>query len=100
MQYKHISKEELRKIEEFMQIGKRSRRSLGKAKVRSDENWSSLTAKGARSYEPMRAQKLADKRRKDSKEPLITERSWRNVFGLYKMEFSPEQIASVELGYY
>ena len=50
---------------------------------------------GTRSYEHERAQKLADKRRKDSKEPRITERSWKKVFGLYKMDFSPEQIVSI-----
>ena len=50
---------------------------------------------GARSYEHERAQKLADKRRKGSKVLKISEKTWGKVFGLFKMDFSSEQIASV-----
>ena len=48
-----------------------------------------------RSYEHERAQKLADKRLKESKVPKISKRTCEMVFEFYKMDFSPEQIASV-----
>ena len=50
---------------------------------------------GARHYEHERAQKLANKRRKESKGPKISEKTWEKVFELFKLDFSPEQIASV-----
>ena len=35
------------------------------------------------------------KRRKESKGPKISEKTWGKVFELYKLDFSPEQIGSV-----
>ena len=50
---------------------------------------------GARCYDCERAQKLTEKRRKDSKEPKISEKIWQKVFELFNLDLSPEQIASV-----
>ncbi len=43
----------------------------------------------------MRAQKMSNRRRKGSKRPKISEKTWQNVFELSKIEFSPEPIVSV-----
>ena len=48
----------------------------------------------ARSYNGERAQKLAEQRRRDSKEPRIGDKIWEEVFHLYNEDWSPEQIAN------
>ena len=50
---------------------------------------------GARCYDCERAQKRPKNRRKDSKEPKISERTWQKVFELFNLDLIPEQIASV-----
>lgn len=98
MHYKPIFKEERRIIEELTQAGSSNKRiaeELGQSRSTIGRELKRNYGEGARHYEHMRAQKLADKRRKDSKEPRITEKTWEKVFGLFKMDFSPEQIGSV-----
>ena len=50
---------------------------------------------GARWYKHERAQELNDERRKASKSPLISEKTWEVVFELFNENLSPEQIAGV-----
>ena len=38
---------------------------------------------------------MTEKRRKDSKGPKISEKTWKKVFELFNLDLSPEQIASV-----
>ena len=38
---------------------------------------------------------MTEKWRKDSKEPKISEKTWRKVFELFNLDLSPEQIASI-----
>ena len=38
---------------------------------------------------------MAEKRRKDSKGPKISGKTWQKVFELFNLDLSPEQIASV-----
>ena len=40
---------------------------------------------GSRCYDCERAQKLSEKRRKDSKEPKISEKTWKKVFELFNL---------------
>ena len=93
MHNKHISKEERRKIDKLTQTG-----SSNKG-IAEELGWSASTivrelkrnyGEGVRNYEHERAQKLANKRRKDSKGPKISEKTWEKVFGLFKMELQSE----------
>ena len=68
MQYKHISKEERRKIAE----------ELGRSR-------STIRRELKRSYEYERAQKLANKRLKGSKMSKISKKTCGKVFGLFKI---------------
>ena len=47
---------------------------------------------GAWNYEHKRVQKLANKRRKDSKGLKISEKTCEKVLELFKMDFSPENV--------
>ena len=47
----------------------------------------------ARSYNNERAQEQAERRRQDSKELQISEKTWEEVFRLYNEDWSPEQIS-------
>lgn len=94
--YKHISKRERKRIEELTQAGKankelaeelwRSKSTIGRDLKR---NW----VYGARGYKHERAQELTETRRKDSKSPRISEKTWRKEFQLFNEDLSPEQIS-------
>ena len=86
MQYKHISKEERRKIDKLTQTGSSNK------KIAEELGWlaSTIVRELKRNYEHERAQKLVDKRRKNSKGPKIGEKTWKKVFGLFKMELQSE----------
>ena len=94
--YKYISKDNRRRIEELTQVGssnkaiaailKRSVSTIGRELKRN-------YGYGARSYDGERAQELAEQRRKDSKEPWISEKTLKEVFRLYNADWSPEQIS-------
>ena len=98
MQYSHTSKEERRIIEELTEVGS-SNKKIAEERGRSVSTIGRELKRnygyGARHYEHERAQKLANKRRKESKGPKISEKTWEKVFELYKLDFSPEQIGSV-----
>ena len=99
MQYSHISKEERKMIEELTQAGsshKKIAEELGRSRSTIGRELKRNYGYGARCYEHERAQKLSDKWRKESKGPKIRKRTWQKVFELFKMDFSPEQIWSVE----
>ena len=79
MQYKHISKEERKMIEELTQAGSSNKRiaeELGSSVSTIGWELKRNYGEGARSYEHERAQKLADKRRKGSKVLKISEKTW------------------------
>ena len=82
MRYKHIPKEEHRIIEELTQTGSSNK------KIAEELGWSASTIgrELKRTYEHERAQKLADKRRKDSNGPKISEKAWEKVLELFKKE--------------
>ena len=96
--YNHISEWERKVIERLVQAGssnkaiaailKRSVSTIGRELKRN-------YGYGARSYNGERAQELAEQRRVDSKEPLISEKIWVEVFRLHKADLSPEQISGV-----
>ena len=98
MQYKHISKEERRIIEKLTQVessNKKISEELGESASTIGRELKRNYGEGARYYEHMQAQKLANKRRKGSKVLKISEKTCEKVFGLFKMDFSPEQIGNV-----
>ena len=91
-------KEERRRIEELTQAGSSNKKiaeELGRNRSTIGRELKRNYGYGARHYEHERAQKLANKRRKGSKGPRIREKVWQKVFELFKMDFSPEQIANV-----
>ena len=94
--YKHISEWERKAIERLVQAGN-SNKAIAKALGRSVSTIGRELERnygyGARSYDSERAQKLANKRRQDSKEPRISEKIWAEVFRLYNEDWSPEQIS-------
>ena len=98
MIYNHISKEDRRRIEALTQAGSTNKEItavLGKSVSTIGRELKRNGGYGARYYDCERAQKLTEKRRKDSKEPKISEKTWRKVFELFNLDLSPEQIASV-----
>ena len=98
MQYSHISKWERKRIEELTQARKSNKeiaeelgRSISTIGRELKRNW----VYGARGYKHERAQELTETRRKDSKSPRISEKTWQKVFELFNDDLSPEQIAGV-----
>ena len=94
--YKHISKWERKRIEELTQAGKANKeiaeelgRPISTIGRELKRNW----GYGARGYKHERAQELTDERRKASKSPRISEKTWRKVFQLFNEDLSPEQIS-------
>ena len=94
--YKHISKWERKRIEELTQDGNTNKeiakilgRPISTIGRELKRNW----GYGARWYKHERAQELSDERRKASKVPRISEKTWRKVFDLYNVDWSPEQIS-------
>ena len=94
--YRHISKEERKRIEELTQAGKTNKeiaeelgRPISTIGRELKRNWEY----GARGYKHERAQELTETRRKCSKSPRISEKTWRNVFELFNEDLSPEQIS-------
>ena len=80
MQYKHISKEERRIIEKLTQAGSSNKKiaeELGRSRSTIGRELKRNYGYGARHYEHERAQKLANKRRKDSNVSKISERTWQ-----------------------
>ena len=98
MTYKHISKEDRRRIEALTQAGSTNKEIaviIGKSISTIGLELKRNSGHGARCYDCERAQKLTEKQRKDSKEPKISEKIWKKVFELFNLDLSPEQIASV-----
>ena len=98
MTYNHILKEDRRRIEALTQAGSTNKEItavLGKSVSTIGRELKRNGGYGARCYDCERAQKLTEKRRKDSKEPKIIEKTWRKVFELFNLDLSLEQIASV-----
>ena len=96
MQYRHISKEERKRIEKLTQDGNINKeiteelgRSISTIGRELKRNW----VYGARGYKHERAQELTETRRKDSKSPRISEKTWQKVFELFNEDLSPEQIS-------
>ena len=94
--YRHISKEERKRIEELTQAGKANKEiaeELGRSKstigLELKRNW----VYGSRGYKYERAQELTETRRKGSKSPRISEKTWQKVFELFNEDLSPEQIS-------
>lgn len=50
---------------------------------------------GAWSYDGERAQRLSEGRRQNSKISRISKKVWEEVFEVFNLDYSPEQIASV-----
>ena len=98
MTYNHISETDRRRIEALTQAGSSNKEidvMIGKS---VSTIWRELKRNswyGTRCYDCERAQKLTEKRRKDSKGPKISEKTWRKVFELFNFALGPEQIASV-----
>ena len=96
--YKHISEGERKIIEELTQAGssnktiakvlKRSTSTIGRELKRNYE-------RGVWWYKCERAQALSEERRKCSRKPRIGGKTWKKVFELFNLDYSPEQIASV-----
>ena len=98
MTYNHISKEDRRRIEALVQAGSTNKKIaalLGTSVSTIGRELKRNCGDGSRCYDCERAQKLSEKRRKDSKEPKISEKTWKKVFELFNLDLSPEQIASV-----
>ena len=98
MTYKHISREDRRRIEALTQAGSTNKEIAAIIGVSASTIGRELKRNGgygARCYDCERAQKLAEKRRKDSKGPKISGKTWQKVFELFNLDLSPEQIASV-----
>ena len=79
MQYKHISKEERRIIEKLTQAGSSNRKiaeELGRSQSMIWRESKQNYGDEALCYEHSRAQKLADKLRKESKVSKISEKTW------------------------
>ncbi len=96
--YKHISKWERKQIQELMQVGKTNKEiaeELGRSRSTIGRELKRNCGYGARSYKHDRGQELADERRKTSKSPRISEKTWQKVFELFNLDRSPEQIAGV-----
>ena len=89
MQYSHISEEERRIIEKLTQVGSSNKKiaeELGRSASTIGRELKRNYGYGARHYEHERAQKLANKRRKESKGPKISEKTWGKVFEWYKIK--------------
>ena len=98
MTYNHISEEDRRRIEALTQAGSTNKEIaaiIGVSKSTIGRELKRNGGHGARSYDCELAQKLTEKRRKDSKGPKISEKTWRKVFELFNLDLRPEQIASV-----
>ena len=93
---KHLSLEERIIIERLVQAKKSNKKiaeALGRSKstIGRELEWNWVY--GARGYKHERAQELTETRRKDSKSPRISEKTWRKVFQLFNEDLSPEQIS-------
>ena len=103
MTYKHISKDNRRTIEALTQTGSSNKEIeaiIGVSASTIGRELKRNSGHGARCYDCERVQKLNEKRwkdsrRKDSKGPKISEKTWQKVFELFNLDLSPEQIASV-----
>ena len=88
MQYSHISEEERRIIEKLTQTGSSNKEiaeELGRSASTIGRELKRNYGYGSRCYEHERAQKLANKRRKESKGPKISEKTWAKAYELYKI---------------
>ncbi len=98
MAYNHISKDNRRTIKTLTQAGSSNKEIaaiIGVSVSTIGRELKRNCGDGSRCYDCERAQKLIEKRRKDSKEPKISEKTWQKVFELFNFALSPEQIASV-----
>ena len=98
MTYNHISREDRRRIEALTQAGSTNKEIAAIIGVSASTIGRELKRNGghgARHHDCERAQKLAEKRWKDSKGPKISGKTWQKVFELFNLDLSPEQIASV-----
>ena len=96
--YKHISEGERKIIEELTQAGS-SNKTIAKVLKRSTSTIGRELKRNcsysAWWYKCERAQALSEERRKRSRKPRIREKTWKKVFELFNLDYSPEQIASV-----
>ena len=86
MVYNHISKDNRRKIEALTQAGSSNKEIaaiIGVSVSTIGRELKRNSGHGARCYDCERAQKLTEKRRKNSKGPKISEKTWRKVFELF-----------------
>ena len=84
--YKHISEWERKAIEILTQVGISNKIIawlLGRSVSTIGREWKRNYVPGARWYNGKRAQKLAEERRKHSKGPRISEKTWGKVFALF-----------------
>ena len=90
--YNHISEWERKAIERTVQAGNSNKEiawRLGRSASKIGRKLKRNYGHSAWSYNSERAQKLAEQRRQDSKEPQISEKSWEEVFRLYNEDWSP-----------
>ena len=96
--YKHISEGERKIIEGLTQAGS-SNKTIAKVLKRSTSTIGRELKRNcsysAWWYKCERAQALSEERRKRSRKPRIREKTWKKVFELFNLDYSPEQIASV-----
>ena len=98
MTYKHISKDNRRTIEALTQTGNSNKEIAAIIGVSASTIGRELkrnSGHGARCYDCERVQKLNEKRRKDSKGPKISEKTWQKVFELFNCDFCPNKIENV-----
>ena len=91
MQYKHISKEERRIIEELTEVGSSNKKiaeELGRSASTIGRELKRNFGYSTRCYDQRQAQKLAAKCRKELKRPKISEKTWEKVFELSKLDFN------------
>ena len=96
--YNHSSGKDRRRIEALTQAGSTNKEIaaiIGVSKSTIGRELKRNSWHGARCYDCERAQNLAENRRKDSKWPKISGKTWQKVFELFNLDLSPEQIASV-----
>ena len=95
MTYNHISKEDRRRIEALTQAGSTNKEIaaiIGVSASTIGRELKGNSGHGARCYDCERVMELSGKQQKDSKEPKISEKTWRKVFELFNCDFCPNKI--------
>ena len=94
--YRPISEKDRRRIEALTQSGSTNKEIaaiIEVSKITLGRELSRNSVYCARCYDCERAQKLSEKRRRDSKGPKISAKTWQKVFDLFNEDLSPEQIS-------